>query len=248
MRRVGRLLALAAVVLAATSCGSGSASTDAKRARVLAASSLSDAFLDIARSAPDPPHISFAGSQALVAQIEQGAPADVVATADTTTMDRLARAGRLSAPPRIFAGNRLAIAVTPGNPRRITGLADLAGRGLVVVLAAPQVPAGRYAAQVLAKAGVRVRPASLEENVSAVVTKVALGEADAGLVYVTDVRGAENVTGVDIPPADNVVVRYPVALLAGSAHRDAGQRFIDLLLSAVGQRALRARGFLPPPR
>lgn len=246
MRRCGRLLALAVVVLVATGCSAGSGS-DETRARVLAASSLSAAFRDMARSAPDPPQMSFAGSQALVAQIEQGAPADVVATADTATMDRLARAGRLSATPRIFAANRLAIAVAPGNPRGITGLADLARPGLVVVLAAPQVPAGRYAAQVLGKAGVRVRPASLEENVSAVVAKVSLGEADAGLAYVTDVLGARNVTGVDIPPADNVVVRYPVALLADGDHPDAGRRFIDLLLSAAGQRALHDHGFLPPP-
>lgn len=244
MRHVKRVMA--AVVLAASAC-SAAGGSDSNAGRVLAASSLTAAFTDLQRSVPNSPQMSFAGSQALVAQVEQGAPADVIATADTATMDRLARAGRLAGSPRIFAANRLAIAVSRGNPQRITGLADLARPGTVVVLAAPQVPAGRYAVQVLAKARVRVRPASLEESVSAVLAKVALGEADAGLVYVTDIRAARNVAGVDIPVVDNVVVRYPVALLVGSRHPDAGRRFVDLLFSAAGQRALRDHGFLPPP-
>lgn len=245
-RPVRPLLAAALLFLAAAACAPNSAGAGSDSARVLAATSLTAAFRDLGSSG-DAVQLSFAGSQALVAQVEQGSPADVIATADAATMDRLARAGRLASPPRIFATNRLAIAVAAGNPRQIRGLSDLSRPGLVVVLAAPQVPAGRYAAEVLSRAGVRVRPSSLEENVGAVVTKVALGEADAGLVYVTDIAGKKGVAGVDIPAGQNVVARYPVALLKDAAHADAGQRFVDRLLSAEGQRILRDHGFSPPP-
>ena len=214
---------------------------------MLAASSLAAVFDAVARSSGEPVQTSYAGSQALVAQLEQGAPADVVATADMATMERLARAGRLASRPRIFAANRLAIVVGKGNPRRIGSLADLARPGLVVVLAAPQVPAGRYAGEVLARAGVRVRRSSLEESVSGVVAKVALGEADAGLAYATDIASSRGVTGVEIPATANVVARYPVALLAGGRHPAAARRFVELLFSATGQRVLREHGFLPPP-
>lgn len=243
-RPVGPLVVAVLLVLTAA-CSPSSAGGAAEGVRVLAATSLTAAFRDLSPSG-DAVQLSFAGSQALVAQVEQGSPADVIATADTATMDRLARAGRLASTPRIFATNRLAIAVAAGNPRHIAGLADLTQPGLVVVLAAPQVPAGRYAAQVLSRAGVRVRPSSLEENVGAVVTKVALGEADAGLVYVTDIAGHQRVAGVDIPAGQNVVARYPVALLNGAGHPDGGRRFIDRLLSADGQRILREHGFSPP--
>lgn len=239
-------LALTLALLTAA-CSPGSSAAAAGTARVLAATSLTAAFRDLGDSGGVSVQLSFAGSQSLVAQVEQGSPADVIATADTATVDRLAKSGRLATTPRIFATNRLAIVVATGNPRHVRGLADLSRPGLVVVLAAPQVPAGRYAGQVLARAGVQVHPASLEENVGAVVTKVGLGEADAGLVYVTDIAGNPRVAGVDIPLEQNVVARYPVALLRDAAHPDAGRRFIDLLLLPAGQRTLRDHGFLPPP-
>lgn len=246
MSRPSRRLALSLLLLLGTACSPSTAGAGSAGARVLAASSLAAAFRDIANSSGATVQLSFAGSPALVAQVEQGAPADVIATADTVTMGRLARAGRLATAPQIFADNRLAIVTGAGNPRHIGRLADLARPGLVVVLAAPAVPAGRYAGQVLARAGVHLRPASLEENVGAVVTKVALGEADAGIVYVTDVVGRDDVTRIDIPTDQNVLAHYPVALLRDAAHPDAGRRFIELLLSPAGQRILRDRGFRPP--
>jgi len=245
-RAVGRQLA-AAVLLAVSGCSTGSTGDGANAARVLAATSLAAAFGDIHDVSPETSSLSFAGSQALVAQVEQRAPGDVIATADTATMDRLSEAGRLASTPQIFAANRLAIVVAEGNPRRITGLADLARPGLIVVLAAPAVPAGRYAGQVLARARVHVRPSSLEENVGAVVTRVALGEADAGLVYVTDVANRRDVSRVDIPKAQNIVALYPIALLRDASHREAGRRFIGVVLSARGQQILHDHSFLPPP-
>lgn len=246
MRRERWVLACV-LVLGLGGCGGGSgAGPTQDELRVLAASSLSQAFRALAADSSQHVQMSFAGSQTLVAQVEQGAPADVIATADTVTMDRLARAGRLATAPQIFAANRLAIVVASDNPRRITGLPDLARPKLVVVLAAATVPAGRYAGEVLARARVHVRPASLEENVGAVLTKVALGEADAGIAYVTDVVGRGDVASVAIPVDQNVLANYPVALLRDAAHPDAGRRFIELLLSARGQQILRDHGFLPP--
>ena len=206
---------------------------------VLAAASLAEAFGTIASS--DVAY-SFAGSQQLVAQVEAGAPADVVATADAEAMDRLVRAGLVDGPTD-FARNRRAIAVAPGNPRRITGLRDLAGAGLRVVLADPAVPAGRYAEEVLARAGVRVRPVSLELDVKAVARKVESGEADAALVYATDVTPPSR---VEIPNAANVVATYPVAVVRATANREDAQAFVDRLLGPAGRQALADRGFLLP--
>ena len=205
---------------------------------VLAAASLTEAFEDLGRGTGVA--FSFAGSQQLVAQVEAGAPADVVATADVDAMARLDRAGLVD-PPVTFARNRLAIAVARGNPRGIRGLADLARDGLKVVLADPTVPAGRYAAQVLDRAGVRVRPVSLELDVKAVARKVAAGEADAGIVYVTD--SADRVT---IPEADNVVATFPVAVVTATTNRREAEAFVARLLGPQGRKALAARGFELP--
>jgi molybdate transport system substrate-binding protein len=182
--------------------------------------------------------LSFAGSQELVAQIAEGAPGDVLATADTSSM---ARARRLAvSTPATFARNSLEIAVAPGNPKRVRSLADLGRRGLVVVLAAPQVPAGRYAAAALRAADVTVHPASLEENVRSVLTKVELGEADAGVVYTTDVRSAGGkVAGV--PVTGGPTATYPIVSLHA-----AGQGFVRFVLSTEGRRILASYGFLPP--
>ena len=201
---------------------------------VLAAASLTEAFGDLGRAT-----FSFAGSQQLVAQVEAGAPVDVVATADAEAMDRLVRAG-LVGEPRDFARNRLAIAVEPGNPKQITALADLDRDGLKVVLADPAVPAGRYTRQVLARAGVDVRPVSLELDVKAVARTVAAGEADAGLVYATDVAAGAR---VDVPDAVNVVATYPVAVVATSGKRAQAEAFVDRLLGPEGRAALAGRGF-----
>ena len=229
-----------AVLVAALAAACGPGSARSAGITVLAAASLTEAFQDLGEGAAAT--YSFAGSQQLVAQVEAGAPVDVVATADPVAMDRLVGAGLVEA-PRNFAGNRLAIAVGSGNPQGIEGLDDLARGGLKVVLADPAVPAGRYTAQALERAGVRVRTVSFELDVKAVARKVAAGEADAGIVYVTDVRpGAV----VPIPEASNVVVTYPVAVVRTSKNRGAAEAFVDRLLGPPGRSALSARGFLLP--
>jgi molybdate transport system substrate-binding protein len=138
--------------------------------------------------------------------------------------------------------------VEKGNPKSIQGLDDLANPDLKVVLAAPDVPAGTYAAEALGKADVTVKPVSEEDNVKAVITKVSLGEADAGIVYVTDVAaGGDKVEGVDIPEELNVLATYPIATVKASQAQDQAQAFMDLVLSAEGQQVLKEYGFLPPP-
>ena len=227
MRRA--FLTLALLAACGTSSGGGSGVT------VLAAASLTEAFEALGGAT-----FSFAGSQQLVAQVEAGAPVDVVAAADPIAMDRLVRAG-LVEPPQDFARNRLAIAVEPGNPARITGLADLGRPDLKVVLADPAVPAGRYARQALDRAGVAVRPVSLELDVKAVARRVAAGEADAGVVYVTDVAAGAR---VDIPDSANVVATYPVAVVRGAG--PPARAFVERLLGAEGRAALAAHGFALP--
>jgi molybdate transport system substrate-binding protein len=205
---------------------------------VFAAASLTDAFPAVARlAATAHPTFSFAGSQELVAQIRNGAPADVVATADAATMDEVA--GGLVDPPQTFAHNRLVIVTAPGNPRHIAGLSDLADPGLDVVLADPSVPAGHYATAALADAGVHVSPRSLELDVRSVLTKVELGEADAGIVYRTDAQSAgDRVAAVSI-------ARAPTATYRIGALDDAGRSFVQLVLSPRGQAVLRRFGFGP---
>jgi molybdate transport system substrate-binding protein len=208
---------------------------------VFAASSLTAAFTAIGKSfetAHAGVHVrfSFAGSQALVAQLAQGAPADVLATADTTSM---AASGLNDS--RVFARNRLALVTAPGNPKHLTGLTDLANRDLRVVLADPSVPVGRAAQKALTAAHVVVKPLSLEQDVKGVITKVRLGEADAGIAYVTDVRAADGaVAGTDLPGVSN---SYPVAVVKAGTDATA---FADYLLSADGQSQLASYGFLPP--
>jgi molybdate transport system substrate-binding protein len=217
---------------------------------VFAAASLTEAFTDIgtALGAGDPSlsvRYSFAGSGALVTQVEQGAPADVVATADTTSMARLVAAGLVET-PTTFARNQLQILVAPGNPLGIASLADLARPDLKVVLGDETVPAGKYAAQVLQAAGVTVAPVSKEADVKAAVAKVTLGEADATIVYVTDVAAAgAKGQGVAIPDGQNVVAEYPIAVVKATGNHAGAVAFVDAVVHGSGQDALRQRGFLP---
>ena len=217
---------------------------------VFAAASLTEAFNDeqTALKASHPGlsvTYSFAGSGALVAQVEQGAPADVVATADTASMKKLTDAGLVEA-PTIFARNQLEILVAPGNPLGIGTLADLARPDVKLVLEDESVPAGKYAAQALATAGVTVAPLSKEADVKAAVAKVTLGEADATIVYATDVTAAgAKGQGVVIPDAQNVVAEYPVAVVKGTGNRAGAVAFVDAIVKGTGQDALRRRGFLP---
>lgn len=189
---------------------------------------------------------SFGGSQQLVQNVIDGAPADVIATADVTTMQRLVSA-HLVDPPRVFAHNELEIAVAPGNPRHIQSLAGLAAPGVAIVLADPGVPAGAYAAEALCRAGVRVTPRSLELSVTAALEKVASGDADAAVVYTTDVVAARGrVTGVAVPAADNVMATYVIASVVTTPHASAAMAFVDDVLSGVVHRDLMRWGFLPP--
>jgi molybdate transport system substrate-binding protein len=230
--------------------GGGSGAATPGEIKVFAAASLTAAFTDIgerfsAANGGTKVTFNFAGSQALATQIQQGAPADVFASADLNNMDKVKD---LTGTPQNFASNLLQIVVEKGNPKSVATVEDLANPDLKVVLAAPDVPAGRYAAEILGKAGVTVKPVSEEDNVKAVVTKVSLGEADAGIVYVTDVSaGGDKVEGVDIPEDQNVLATYPIATVRASKAQDQAQAFLDLVLSAEGQQVLKQHGFLPPP-
>jgi molybdate transport system substrate-binding protein len=216
-------------------------------ATVFAAASLQPPFDDIGRQVRSTQAINarfvYAGTQTLTSQLMQGAQADVFASADAAHMMTLVQAGLIEGTPRIFAHNRLEIAVAKGNPKGIRSLADLARNGLVVVLADPSVPAGKYAQQALAKAEVTVSPASLELQVTAVVAKVAIGEADAGIVYVSDVKTNGKVDGVLIPDQYNVVADYPIAVLKHANNSFAARTFVDEVLSTSGQSVLAADGF-----
>lgn len=218
---------------------------------VFAAASLSGAFdaakQPLGRARPGVSvTFNFAGSNALVAQIEQGADADVFASADTANMQKLAARGLVESPVT-FARNKLEIAVAPGNPAHLTGLADLTRPGLRVVLEAIGVPAGDYTRQVLAARSIAVTPRSLETDVKSALAKVTSGEADATVVYVTDVAAAgSKVTGVTIPDADQPAIAYPIAVVKTTKHRAAAQAFVDSAVSGAVQQTLEAAGFLPP--
>lgn len=259
--RTAAALLSAALLLPLTACGSddttgngaasnGSGSSARKvDLTVLAASSLTDVF-PTAAAAYEKEHpgtkvtFSFAGSQELAAQVKQGAPADALATADTKTMDGL-RAD--TGTPTVFAKNSLVIATGKGNPGKIASLKDLADTKVKVVLAAPEVPVGRYSKQVLDAQQITVKPVSQEANVRAVLSKVELGEADAGLVYRTDVATASGkVTTVTIPDAQNAVASYPVATLGTSRHAAAAASFVRWLVTSEAQKILRNAGFQQP--
>lgn len=188
----------------------------------------------------------YAGTQTLVGQLTQGAQADVFASADTQHMTQVAGAGLIQGSPSVFAHNSLEIVVAKGNPKGVHTLSDLGRSGLVVVLADRSVPAGNYAHQVLAKAGVTVHPASLEQSVSSVLAKVSLGEADAGIVYASDIQTSNKVDGVAIPDAQNIVAEYPIAVLKSAANPTGARAFVDLVLSADGKAILKAAGFQEP--
>jgi len=231
---------------------------------VYAAASLTDAFRDLGRAleAAHPGltvQFNFAGSQQLALQIEQGAPADVFASADQRWMSYAAEKGLVAGDGAIFARNRLVAIVPRTNPARIAGLPDLARRGIKLVLAAEVVPAGRYSREALGKlsaaAGfpaeydrkVLANVVSQEENVKAVVAKVQLGEADAGLVYRSDVTPsvARYVRFVEINDPYNVIASYPIAVLTDARNAEAAKWFVDLVSSAVGQQILERHGLLP---
>ena len=216
---------------------------------VYAAQSLAGAFGELGKAfeAKHPGakvSFNFAGSSTLVTQIAQGAPADVFASADQPNMDKLVRGGSIDGTPRVFTKNRLQIVVAKGNPKGIAGLAGLAGPGVTIVLCAENVPCGAYARQALEKAGVQVTPKSNESSVAGVIGRVQSGEADAGIVYVTDVKGNDAVGGVDIPDEDNVVAAYPHAVVKGAPNAAGARAFLAFVESPEGQAVLERFGFI----
>lgn len=216
---------------------------------VFAAASLKAAFTDVAVKfeAANPGtdvRLSFAGSADLVTQISQGAPADVFASADTRNMDTLKAEGLVDGEPRDFATNTLTIVVPPGNPAGVTGFQDLAKDGIKVVACASQVPCGAAAQSLEQETGTMLSPASEETSVTDVMGKVTSGEADAGLVYITDVKTAgAKVEEIAFPEAANAVNTYPIAGVKGARNKPAADAFVEFVLSADGQAALASAGF-----
>jgi molybdate transport system substrate-binding protein len=243
-------LAIGSLVLAA--CGSDAASPEKGDIVVFAASSLTEAFKEIGTAfhAANPNTnvtFNFAGSSDLVTQIGQGAPADVFASADDSNMKKLIDAGEASATPVAVAKNTFEIIVEKGNPKGVAAVADLAKPGLIVVLCAPTVPCGKGAATILANAKVVVTPKSLEDKVKGVVTKVTAGEADAGIVYVTDVKAAgDKAAGVEIPANVNTVSKYPMVVTKAAKNAQGAQAFIAFVAGPQGQAILASHGFLKP--
>jgi molybdate transport system substrate-binding protein len=248
---VRAVVVLIAVLLAAVSCGSDDAPSGGA-VTVFAAASVTAAFTELgdAYTAANPDAdvtFNFAGSSDLVAQISEGAPVDVFASADLANMAKLTDAGLDADVPVVFATNAAEIIVEAGNPEGIVSIADLADADLVVVQCALEVPCGAYAAQVFASAGVSVAPKSFEANVNAVVAKVNLGEADAGIVYRTDVLAAGGrAEGVPIPDGINVIAEYPIAVTAGAPNPTGADRFVEFVLSQAGQEILASFGFGAP--
>ena len=263
MKRSSRLV-LAGVLLSAliSGCSSGgnpsqpasSPATSAAGGKILvfAAASLKKSFTDIGQQfQTDNPgssvEFSFAGSSDLVTQLTNGAPADVFASADTQNMDKAAQAGLLAGAPVNFASNTLTIAVAPGNPKKITSFQDLTKPGLDVVVCAPQVPCGSATQKVEQATGAHLTPVSEESSVTDVLNKVTTGQADAGLVYITDAAGAgDKVTAVPFPEASGAVNTYPIAVLKGSKNPGLASKFVDMVTGPTGQKVLSAARFAKP--
>jgi molybdate transport system substrate-binding protein len=189
---------------------------------------------------------NYAGSSSLATSLTQGAKADLFASANTSNMDTVTKDSLAAGKPVVFAKNKLEIMVNKGNPMHITTVSDLSKSSVKVAVCAPAVPCGSYSKDVFQKAGVTVTPASEESSVSGVVTKVSLGEADAGIVYVTDVKAAgDKVTGVPIPADDNVIADYPIVKLKDAPNSAAATAFLTYVESPAGRQVLDDYGFLP---
>ncbi len=240
-----------------TGTGTGTSSTPSggsgggQKLTVLAAASLTGSFTKLGKEfeAAHPGTkvtFSFGPSSGLAEQITSGAPADVFASASAKNMKTVVDGGEATA-SKDFATNVMEIAVPPDNPGKITQLSDLAKKDVKVALCQAQVPCGTVAAQVFKKAGITVKPVTEEVDVKATLTKVQLGEVDAGVVYVTDVLAAgTKVKGIQIPAAVNASTTYPIATLTASKNASLAQQFVDYVLSADGMAALKEAGFQSP--
>jgi molybdate transport system substrate-binding protein len=229
-----------AALLLALLAVSGASAQSSSPVTVFAASSLTDAFPRIERSAK----YSFAGSNTLAAQIRQGAPADVFASANTALPSALHRDG-LCTKPVVFTRNALVVIVPRSNPAGVHGVFDLRNRGVKLVIAAPGVPVGDYTLQVLHRLKLTPHVVSRETDVREVLAKVALGEADAGFVYSTDARTVPHkVRTIRIPARGQPNVRYGICVVSASSHKPAARAFVRRVLGNAGQRILRSYGFL----
>lgn len=219
---------------------------------VFAAASLTESFTRIGKDfeAAHPGAkvtFNFAGSSALATQINQGAPADVFASAAPANMKTVTDAGNAAGTPTTFVKNQLVIAVPKGNPDGVKGLSDLTKAGVKVALCAEQVPCGAAAKKALDAAGVGLTPVTLEQDVKAVLSKVKLGEVDAALVYRTDARSASSdVEGVEFPESAGAVNDYPIVVLKGAPNRAAAQAFVEFVQSDKGRAVLSQAGFQAP--
>jgi molybdate transport system substrate-binding protein len=256
-----RLLAAGAAVLLLAGCGGAtdvaapaeSAAPEARTLTVLAASSLTDVFTELETrfEAANPGvdvTLSYGASSELAQQVVNGSPADVFAAASDATMTTVTDAGLVEGAPVVFASNELQIVTAPGNPAGITGFADLADPALQVVVCAPQVPCGAAAEKIEKATGVTLTPVSEEENVRAVLDRVTTGNADAGLVYVTDVNAAgDAVQGIAFPEADRAVTNYPIGVLTSAPQPELARAWTDLVTGPEGRAALAEAGFLGAP-
>ena len=259
MRRLRCSVVFLSLILVA--CNGSNADSEPRTLTVYAAASLTDAFTEIGRSYetlhPGTKVVfNFGGSQNLRTQIEQGAPVDVFASANTKEMDTLVAQNMIEeGAAKIFLTNQLVLVLPKDNPAGIASLEDLSQPGLKLVLAAEEVPAGRYARQILDnlnaqfgaeyKEKVLANVVSNEDNIRQAVTKIQLGEADASIVYVSDAVAAPELQKIEIPADVNVVAEYPISPLAKSANSGLADEFIDYVLSPEGQATLKKWGFTP---
>jgi molybdate transport system substrate-binding protein len=267
MSRSLRALAMAAVTaLALAGCGSSDTGASTENTTetgsalptasgeivVFAAASLTESFTQLGKEFEEAnPEatvtFNFAGSSALATQINQGAPADVFASAAPKNMTDVTDAGGVTDEPVTFVTNTLEIAVPAGNPGKVTGLADLAKPDLKIALCAEQVPCGAAAKKVFDAAGITPAPDTLEQDVKAVLSKVSLGEVDAALVYKTDVKAAgDKVEGIEFPESDKAVNEYPIAVCAKAPNAEGAKMFVDFVLSDKGKAVLTEAGFGTP--
>ncbi len=246
------VVVLGSLAACGSSADSSTNSSDSKTLTVYAASSLTSAFTQIGKDFEElhpgvTVKFSFAGSSDLVAQLQQGAPADVFASADSANMDKAVEGDLVSGEPVDFASNTLEIAVPPDNPASISSFADLAKPGVSLVICSADVPCGAAAQQVATIAKQKLTPVSEEASVTDVLAKVESGEADAGLVYVTDVLAAgDKVTGIPFSESSQVVNTYPIASLSSSGDGELAQQFVDQVTGTDGQKVLTDLGFAQP--
>jgi molybdate transport system substrate-binding protein len=232
--------------------GKGADKSGGKTLFVFAAASLTGTFTSLGKTfeASHPGvkvKFNFGGSSTLAQQITQGAPADVFASASPATMKTVTDAHDAAGTPKVFVRNRLEIAVPPSNPGKVTALKDLTDPKLKVVECAPQVPCGAAALKALAAAGLKVEPVSQEQDVKAALTKVQLNEADAALVYKTDVKAAAGkVKGIDFPESAKAINDYPIATLAKAPQPGLANQFVQLVTSGQGISVLSQAGFEAP--